>query len=618
MEAGISNFTDTTKSKIINGGLFRSISSGGGGGGGGGTTSPGGSTHQIQYNDTGVFNGSANLTFDTTTFALTGTMNVSGNVNISNGTLSGSTARMTVITGSSITGSTGIIQTITSSQEAIYTTSDMGSFTAGGIAATAKTGSISAQALDATGLFFHPSGTYMYAIDSLTDKVYEYSLSPSWDVSTISYTSVTASVTSQESSPQDIFFHPSGTYFYAIGTSGDDINQYSMSPAWSLGSSTFFASSSANGFETNPLAFYFKPDGTSVYIAGTSSVIRQHTLTTPWDITTLVTSSVVSSFSVASIFIPVSGLSFSSDGKKMYVVTSETGSRILYEFLLSTAWDVSTATKYVSHNIGNANNTMTSTSIISALYIRPDGNNVYFINSAVDRVLQYNTKNASLSIGDGVLQVNDGMTVFNTSSFFDVTVNNLRASAITTIAGFAAGTTITAGTTISASSTISAGGAITGAAGMSISGGPTTIAGGAGQNLTVSTSLQVTGPTPTFSNAITASGGITGSIAKFDTVIGKYATYTANFNVPTASYFFGISTTGSVVTASLTGAASYYAGQTLVFKDIAGSASLNNIYIRPSGSETIDGGSGALITTPSGSLTIVSNGTNGFYIIGMV
>jgi hypothetical protein len=149
---------------------------------------------------------------------------------------------------------------------------------------------------------------------------------------------------------------------------------------------------------------------------------------------------------------------------------------------------------------------------------------------------------------------------------------------------------------------------------MNISGGPTNIGGGVGQNLNVSTAASFTGLNVNFaSNTI-----VSGSVARFDTVIGKYATYTASFNVPTASYFFGISTTGSAVTASLTGAASYYAGQTLVFKDIAGSASLNNIYIRPSGSETIDGGSGALITTPSGSLTIVSNGTNGFYIIGMV
>ena len=38
----------------------------GGGGGGGGSTSPGGSDTEIQYNDSGSFAGSADLTWDDT------------------------------------------------------------------------------------------------------------------------------------------------------------------------------------------------------------------------------------------------------------------------------------------------------------------------------------------------------------------------------------------------------------------------------------------------------------------------------------------------------------------------------------------------------------------------
>lgn len=76
LEANTSDLTITTKAKIVNGGLFRGT--GGGGGGGGGSTSPGGSNHEIQFNDSGVFNGSANLTFDTTTLTLNGKFNMTG------------------------------------------------------------------------------------------------------------------------------------------------------------------------------------------------------------------------------------------------------------------------------------------------------------------------------------------------------------------------------------------------------------------------------------------------------------------------------------------------------------------------------------------------------------
>jgi len=95
-----------------------------------------------------------------------------------------------------------------------------------------------------------------------------------------------------------------------------------------------------------------------------------------------------------------------------------------------------------------------------------------------------------------------------------------------------------------------------------------------------------------------------------------YATYTGSFNVPTSAYFVGMSTTGSVLTASLGSATTYPAGQTLIFKDIGGNAGTNNILIKPSGSQTIDNATGFVIATNSGSVTLISNGTNQFYIAG--
>jgi hypothetical protein len=99
--------TDTTNSKIVQGNISRG--SIGGGGGGGTTTNPGGSNHQVQFNDSGVFNGSANFTFDTSTLTVTGTTNLSGTLN-----LIGS-ANMTTITGSTVTGSTALFNIITGS-----------------------------------------------------------------------------------------------------------------------------------------------------------------------------------------------------------------------------------------------------------------------------------------------------------------------------------------------------------------------------------------------------------------------------------------------------------------------------------------------------------------------
>jgi len=96
-----------------------------------------------------------------------------------------------------------------------------------------------------------------------------------------------------------------------------------------------------------------------------------------------------------------------------------------------------------------------------------------------------------------------------------------------------------------------------------------------------------------------------------------YATYSSDFTASVGSYFVGIDSTSTAITASLNSVATYPAGQTLIFKDIGGNAGTNNILIKPSGSQTIDNASGFIIATNSGSVTLISNGTNQFYIAGI-
>lgn len=116
-------------------------------------------------------------------------------------------------------------------------------------------------------------------------------------------------------------------------------------------------------------------------------------------------------------------------------------------------------------------------------------------------------------------------------------------------------------------------------------------------------------------NTLFLSGNILGSSA----IKGGYSIYTGSFTVPSTSYFVGISTTGSIVTASLSSATNYPAGQTMYFKDVGGNAGTNNVRIQPSGSQTIDGATGGvIIASNSGSITLVSNGTDQFYIVGMI
>lgn len=75
---GNKDFSSASDYRVLQGGLFRAV--GTGGGGGGGAITPGGSTTQIQYNDGGLFAGSANFTFNNTIkeVTITGSLAISG------------------------------------------------------------------------------------------------------------------------------------------------------------------------------------------------------------------------------------------------------------------------------------------------------------------------------------------------------------------------------------------------------------------------------------------------------------------------------------------------------------------------------------------------------------
>ena len=94
------------------------------------------------------------------------------------------------------------------------------------------------------------------------------------------------------------------------------------------------------------------------------------------------------------------------------------------------------------------------------------------------------------------------------------------------------------------------------------------------------------------------------------------AIHSSSFTASVTSDILGINSSGSVITASLLAANSYDAGYRLSFKDVQGFAATNNILIKPSGSESIDGSnSGILITTNYGAVEIFTNGVNSYHIL---
>ena len=138
-----------------------------------------------------------------------------------------------------------------------------------------------------TGLFIGSSGTKMYVNGSTGDDVNEYTLGTAWDITTATF--VTAfSTSAQDTSPQDVFFRPDGLSMFVIGSASDLVFQYTLGTAWSVATASY-ASKSFNvaSQEGTPTGLWFKPDGTIMYVIGTAQdTVFQYTLSTAWDVST--------------------------------------------------------------------------------------------------------------------------------------------------------------------------------------------------------------------------------------------------------------------------------------------------------------------------------------------
>ena len=259
--------------------------------------------------------------------------------------------------------------------------------------------SVVSQESTPTGLFLSPDGLNMYVNGSSGDDVNQYTLSTAWNVSTATFVGV-FSTSSQDSAPNDIFFKPDGLSMYIMGQTNDTVFQYTLSSAFDISTATYASKSfSVTSQETVPTGLWFKTDGTVMYVIGTTAdTVFQYTLGTAWDVSTASYASI--SFSVASQESAPSQVNLSADGTKMWI-TGSTGDDI-GEYNLGTAWNVSTATFVNNFYVGFQDNTPTGMFIDSTA-----ANRVYIVGTTTDTVYQYNTATNSISA------VTD---VFNTTS----------------------------------------------------------------------------------------------------------------------------------------------------------------------------------------------------------
>ena len=185
------------------------------------------------------------------------------------------------------------------------------------------------------------SGATIFAVSSADDAVHSYTMSTAYDLSTLSATGDSISVSSQENAPQGLDIKRDGTSFYIVGSGSDAVYQYDMTTPFDISTASYANKSmSVSSQDGVPKEVTFSHDGTKCYVGGAANQsIFQYNLSTAWDISTGSYSG--NSFNVSSILNTPDSFDINDTGT--IIIGVNAGTNKLHQLNLSTAYDISTA-----------------------------------------------------------------------------------------------------------------------------------------------------------------------------------------------------------------------------------------------------------------------------------
>ena len=194
---------------------------------------------------------------------------------------------------------------------------------------------ISARGTGPVAITFNNDGTKMYIIENggkadaspviTGGKINEYAVSSAYDIATATYTD-SLDVSAQDANMKDLYFNDvargavdAGKLLFVVGDDGNDVNEYLLTTAYDVSTASFVDAYVTGGEDTKPRALAFDSDGDILYVIGAEdNKISQYPLVTGFDIST--TQAVTSETSMRTNNIQPKGMSFNSDGTKMFVV----------------------------------------------------------------------------------------------------------------------------------------------------------------------------------------------------------------------------------------------------------------------------------------------------------
>lgn len=189
-----------------------------------------------------------------------------------------------------------------------------------------------------------------------------------------------------------LFIKSDGTKFYHMD-SAEVLEEYNLSTAFDITShgnrisqvNLRTLSSTANSAGSS---IFFKPDGTKVWCSDLDDFLYEYTLSTAWDISTI---SYTRSLNLTSPFNQFSGLYFSPDGTKLFGIDPNLDR--IKRFDMSTAWDITTASYNSQSSLLDLAYTASEDTPI-CFWMSDDGLIAYIVGTTRDYLFSWNLTTA--------------------------------------------------------------------------------------------------------------------------------------------------------------------------------------------------------------------------------
>lgn len=172
----------------------------------------------------------------------------------------------------------------------------------------------------------------------------------------------------------------SSTYLYDIAVASSEMSNFGYTFAGALDTGSAAGSFDTTSQSASMEAVSFSSDGTKMFTVGGSSTVYQYTLSTPWNVATASYDSVSYALAANAAY----GIAWKTDGTRFYVM-HQNADRV-YQYDCATPWDISTA----SYN--SVNQSVTSeVGRGEDLHVTLDGTKLYIVNNdgVTEEVEQY-------------------------------------------------------------------------------------------------------------------------------------------------------------------------------------------------------------------------------------